>query len=167
MRRLVRDRGAPVVRIPTADFSALKQAQGGGRVRFPLKLHMMLQECKDNGDEGVVGWLPCGTAFRVRNKKEFTSRIMPRYCWNLRKRNERKILTMVRPLRTHYQLTSRRMRSERILLLESRQAFQPSPSSVAYLPWPVQPGDPVHWKSTFKQKKLVFCLALLTLSPHG
>eukprot|EP00934_Nitzschia_sp_Nitz4_P009056 Nitzschia sp. Nitz4//scaffold17_size182527//79834//81297//NITZ4_001851-RA/size182527-snap-gene-0.279-mRNA-1//1//CDS//3329539331//9046//frame0 len=65
------------------DFSSVpdttgyvRKKTGGVTQPFPEKLHEML----DSEDEpDVVSWLPHGRAFLVRNPKEFTDRVMPKY----------------------------------------------------------------------------------------
>ena len=46
---------------------------------FPRKLHKMLNEAELNGEEHIVSWLPCGTAFRVHKREEFVNTIMKRH----------------------------------------------------------------------------------------
>jgi hypothetical protein len=47
--------------------------------RFPVKIHMMLEDAAKEGNEHIVSWLPCGEAFRIQHRSEFTARMLPRY----------------------------------------------------------------------------------------
>ena len=62
------------------------------------------------------------------------------------------------------------MRSERILLLESRQAFPFSSVFVFLVALSSRglysPGVPSHWDLTFKQKEFVFCFVPLIKSAY-
>ena len=44
-------------------------------VRFPFKLHEMLKEAEENGQEEIIAWLPHGRAFRINKKDEFVKEI--------------------------------------------------------------------------------------------
>jgi hypothetical protein len=46
---------------------------------FPSKLHRMLDDCEQNGNERIVSWLPSGRAFRVFKRDEFLKTICPKY----------------------------------------------------------------------------------------
>lgn len=39
----------------------------------------MLQQASQMGNEHIVGWLPCGKAFKIHKPKEFSEFIMPQY----------------------------------------------------------------------------------------
>lgn len=54
-----------------------KQQRKG--VQFPWKLHHLLDECEKNGDANVISWLPDGKAFKVHQKVDFSTRIMPAF----------------------------------------------------------------------------------------
>jgi hypothetical protein len=47
--------------------------------KFPYKLHDLLENAALKGFEGIVSWLPCGTGFKVHDKKAFKEFIMPLY----------------------------------------------------------------------------------------
>jgi len=47
--------------------------------RFPDKLHRMLQEVHDNGEDSIVSWLPHGRAFRVHKRFDFEEKVLPKY----------------------------------------------------------------------------------------
>mmetsp|Transcript_5391 Transcript_5391/g.13544 ORF Transcript_5391/g.13544 Transcript_5391/m.13544 type:complete len:349 (-) Transcript_5391:110-1156(-) len=53
--------------------------QGGSTSLFPRKLHLMLQKCTSDGNDGIVSWLSDGRAFKVHNVPEFVSVILPKY----------------------------------------------------------------------------------------
>jgi HSF-type DNA-binding len=46
-------------------------------VQFPWKLHELLSKAEDNGHESIISWLPGGKAFKVHNKMDFTTKILP------------------------------------------------------------------------------------------
>lgn len=46
---------------------------------FPQALHEMLQAAEPSGFQEIVSWQPHGRAFRVHDKKQFVSRILPVY----------------------------------------------------------------------------------------
>mmetsp|Transcript_625 Transcript_625/g.1145 ORF Transcript_625/g.1145 Transcript_625/m.1145 type:complete len:261 (+) Transcript_625:70-852(+) len=49
------------------------------RARFPMKLRQVLTDAGVEGNEHIISWLPCGTAFRVHKPVLFTQTIMRRY----------------------------------------------------------------------------------------
>jgi hypothetical protein len=50
-----------------------------GGVRFPQKLHQLLEETQKNGQWDVISWLPDGKSFKVHDKEEFIRNIMPSF----------------------------------------------------------------------------------------
>jgi hypothetical protein len=54
----------------------VRKRTGGVTQPFPDKLHEMLSE---DDAPGIVGWLPHGRAFLVRNPRAFTEQVMPKY----------------------------------------------------------------------------------------
>ena len=55
------------------------QSAVGQRLRFPQKLHSLLQEMTFSGRESIVSWQPHGLSFRVHDRKEFETNILPLY----------------------------------------------------------------------------------------
>lgn len=49
------------------------------RLRFPWKLHIMLDAMDRTGDESVVCWQPHGRAFMVHKPREFVHHVMPHF----------------------------------------------------------------------------------------
>jgi hypothetical protein len=58
-------------------MTVLPSAEGG--VRFPQKLHQLLEETEKNGQWQVISWLPDGKSFKVHDKEEFIRKIMPAF----------------------------------------------------------------------------------------
>jgi hypothetical protein len=58
-------------------MAVLPSTEGG--VRFPQKLHQLLEETEKNGQWQVISWLPDGKSFKVHDKEEFIRKIMPAY----------------------------------------------------------------------------------------
>lgn len=48
-------------------------------VKFPFKLHRLLEDAADQGNEHIVSWLPDGKSFKIHSKEEFEILILPRY----------------------------------------------------------------------------------------
>jgi hypothetical protein len=77
-------RGVPHIyhdysQVPDVDTYVRKKT-GGVTQPFPEKLHAMLHDIENNDEyQRIVQWLPHGRAFIVRNPKEFTEIIMPKY----------------------------------------------------------------------------------------
>jgi hypothetical protein len=44
---------------------------------FPLKLHRMLSEAEEQGNEHIVSWLPDGRSFLVHNPEKFVEIVLP------------------------------------------------------------------------------------------
>ena len=51
----------------------------GVAAKFPEKLHQMLEEIRQKGDESIVSWLPHGRAFRVHKKQQFIETVLPTF----------------------------------------------------------------------------------------
>jgi hypothetical protein len=77
-------RGVPHIyhdysQVPDVDTYVRKKT-GGVTQPFPEKLHAMLHDIENNDEyQRIVQWLPHGRAFIVRNPKDFTEIIMPKY----------------------------------------------------------------------------------------
>jgi hypothetical protein len=48
-------------------------------VKFPIKLHRMLQECEEHGKSNIVSWQPDGRSFRVHSPTKFVDMVLPFY----------------------------------------------------------------------------------------
>jgi hypothetical protein len=48
-------------------------------MKFPFKLHHLLEEADRLGFDDIVSWVPTGDGFRVHNPKAFAAVIMPLY----------------------------------------------------------------------------------------
>lgn len=55
------------------------RARGGVQHPFPAKLHQVLEEMEKNGHENIMGWMPHGRSFMVKDPKEFVKDYMPTY----------------------------------------------------------------------------------------
>jgi hypothetical protein len=44
---------------------------------FPIMLHWMLQQAEENGNQNIVGWAPHGRAFRVHQRAQFVTHVLP------------------------------------------------------------------------------------------
>ena len=78
---------APTIGAGTATATAMNgttrgsgNGGGGGQLlQFPWKLHEMLHLAEKNRKTDVISWLPGGNGFKVHNKIQFCSEIMPGY----------------------------------------------------------------------------------------
>jgi hypothetical protein len=52
---------------------------GKTNVKFPLKLHELLDNAERDGIADIVSWQIHGRAFTIHNQKEFSLRVMPQY----------------------------------------------------------------------------------------
>jgi len=52
---------------------------GNANVKFPLKLHELLDNAERNGIADIISWQIHGRAFTIHKKKEFSLRVMPQY----------------------------------------------------------------------------------------
>ena len=69
----------PMVMSTTSSFDLMmEKAKEGQQQRqpFPLQLHKLLDLAQESGDEDVLSWLPCGTAFRVHDREKFAKKFM-------------------------------------------------------------------------------------------
>eukprot|EP00533_Pseudo-nitzschia_delicatissima_P001099 CAMPEP_0116102226 /NCGR_PEP_ID=MMETSP0327-20121206/13233_1 /TAXON_ID=44447 /ORGANISM="Pseudo-nitzschia delicatissima, Strain B596" /LENGTH=519 /DNA_ID=CAMNT_0003594245 /DNA_START=439 /DNA_END=1998 /DNA_ORIENTATION=+ len=58
----------------------IRNGNGGGQLlQFPWKLHEMLHLAEKNGKTAIISWLPGGNGFKVHDKENFCSEIMPGY----------------------------------------------------------------------------------------
>jgi hypothetical protein len=48
-------------------------------VKFPIKLHRMLQECEEHGKSHIVSWQPDGRSFRVHAPSKFVDMVLSFY----------------------------------------------------------------------------------------
>lgn len=64
---------------PDPVLLANRRARGGVTEPFPEKLHRMLREVEDSGENIIVSFFPHGRAFAVHNPTRFVSEIMPKY----------------------------------------------------------------------------------------
>ena len=46
---------------------------------FPYRLYELLESAKTDGFEDIISWLPCGTAFKIRNVEAFKDTILWRH----------------------------------------------------------------------------------------
>ena len=60
-------------------FRVRARARGGVQHPFPAKLHQVLEEMEKNGHENIMGWMPHGRSFMVKDPKEFVKDYMPTY----------------------------------------------------------------------------------------
>jgi hypothetical protein len=65
------------------------------RMQFAVKLHIMLEDADNEGNDGIVGWQHDGLSFSIYKPKEFAEKIMPRY---FRQTRFRDFQRQVRPL---------------------------------------------------------------------
>ena len=67
----------------TPASSARRQQQdaspyaAAGGTRFPMKLHMLLESMEKSNNSHIVSWLPNGSSFKVHDKQQFTSEVLP------------------------------------------------------------------------------------------
>ena len=64
----------------TASTSSPSTSLSGIPLRFPYRLHKMLEEAQSEGLDNLITWLPCGTKFKIIQPMEFAERLMPKYC---------------------------------------------------------------------------------------
>ena len=55
------------------------RGRGGVKHPFPAKLHQVLEDMEKNGHENIMGWMPHGRSFMVKDPKEFIKDYMPTY----------------------------------------------------------------------------------------
>jgi hypothetical protein len=46
---------------------------------FPFKLHQLLEEAEDCGNDHLISWLPSGEAFKIHNPEAFEEHVMTKY----------------------------------------------------------------------------------------
>merc|ERR1740130_159705 len=54
-------------------------AEVAQQLRFPWKLHLLLERCEYEKHESIVSWLPNGKSFKVHDKERFVKEIMPSF----------------------------------------------------------------------------------------
>jgi hypothetical protein len=47
-----------------------------GDLQFPWKLHLLLEQAEQSGEERIISWLPDGRAFRIHDKLAFSEKLM-------------------------------------------------------------------------------------------
>jgi hypothetical protein len=57
------------------------------RIQFPIKLHKLLEDAENEGNDGIIGWQHDGLSFTVYKPIEFAEKIMPRYFGQTRYRS--------------------------------------------------------------------------------
>jgi len=60
-------------------YSMQKRSRGGTTIPFPLRLHQMLDDVENACLTSIVSWRPHGRAFKVYNRDEFITKILPTY----------------------------------------------------------------------------------------
>ena len=63
----------------TMDRNQVSSSYSLFRASFPWKLHKILDDAAQFGQEHIISWLPSGTAFRVNNPWHFVESVMPIY----------------------------------------------------------------------------------------
>mmetsp|Transcript_16345 Transcript_16345/g.23053 ORF Transcript_16345/g.23053 Transcript_16345/m.23053 type:complete len:107 (-) Transcript_16345:1594-1914(-) len=48
-------------------------------MKFPMNLHLLLQNAELKGVSHIISWLSDGRSFKVHNKEKFSKFIMPKY----------------------------------------------------------------------------------------
>ena len=48
-------------------------------LRFPLRLHVLLEESDKRGQSSIVSWIHNGTAFKVHDRQAFIEQVMPTF----------------------------------------------------------------------------------------
>ena len=56
-----------------------QQQQQRNTNQFPWKLHQVLSDAENNGEDAVISWLPDGKAFCIHNRERFLATIMKTY----------------------------------------------------------------------------------------
>lgn len=56
-----------------------RRTRGGVTEPFPEKLHRMIREVENNGQESIIGFLSHGRAFAIRHPDRFIKEVMPIY----------------------------------------------------------------------------------------
>ena len=62
-----------------ANQAVLKHNLFHMKLPFPWKLHELLQDSERSGNEDVISWLPCGTAFKIHRPNDFTNGMMKKF----------------------------------------------------------------------------------------
>jgi HSF-type DNA-binding len=55
------------------------KASRGQDKKFPTMLHYILSELEKEGKSDIMGWMPHGRSFIVRDQKRMESEILPKY----------------------------------------------------------------------------------------
>jgi hypothetical protein len=61
---------------------------------FPFKVHAMLEDVEEEGNDSIVSWLPDGKSFRIHKPKEFAEYLVPRYFNQIKYRSFQRQLHM-------------------------------------------------------------------------
>ena len=70
---------APNATVDLAPKKKRSGPRGGVYDPFPMKVHRMLNQSKEDGNESIVSWLPHGRAFKIHKPKAFADIVMPRF----------------------------------------------------------------------------------------
>ena len=60
------------------DEPHVKTSRGQDK-KFPAMLHYILSELENEGKSDIMGWMPHGRSFIVRDQKRMESEILPKY----------------------------------------------------------------------------------------
>jgi len=47
--------------------------------KFPMKLHKIVERCEIDGYSDIISWMPHGRSFKIHNRNEFVTKVMPKY----------------------------------------------------------------------------------------
>jgi len=47
--------------------------------KFPMKLHKIVERCEIDGYSSIISWMPHGRSFKIHNRNEFVTKVMPKY----------------------------------------------------------------------------------------
>jgi hypothetical protein len=64
---------------PDPDTVTGRRTRGGVVEPFPEKLHRMLNDCVEKGEEDIISFFPHGRAFAIHHPERFAREVMPRY----------------------------------------------------------------------------------------
>jgi hypothetical protein len=66
-------------KIKSVSQSDKQQQQPTAEIRFPWKLHRILDDAESKGYSDIVSWVPSENGFKVHKTKDFDEEIMPKY----------------------------------------------------------------------------------------
>jgi hypothetical protein len=61
------------------DISNLNKTRRTAAIKFPAKLHQILNEVEQKGNDEIISWNPDGKSFNVHNQKTFVDSVLPSY----------------------------------------------------------------------------------------